>query len=88
MPPGLNQIGEKSWQWGKKKSEETRAKMAASHYSVSIEVKDLQEETTEKYSSLAAAGRALNCAPGSLLTNLKSKRQLPFRGRYELKRIE
>lgn len=82
---------------GRKHSEETLDKMSVSKKgnsnsknkptAIKIEVTDLETNISTEYNSIREAARALNCAHGSLRLNINSKRQLPYKGRYALKRV-
>jgi hypothetical protein len=52
---------------------------------IKIEVLDLETEIKTEYNSLRAAAKALLCPRASIMKNIKSKKQKPYRGRYILK---
>lgn len=76
---------------GLKPSNETKAKISAARLKnpqaicKPIEVVDLQTGITTVYNSISLAGRALNIPHTSILYNIKSKNQRPYKGRYVFK---
>jgi hypothetical protein len=50
--------------------------------SLKIEVTDLKLNSKTVYDSICAAAKALNCQESSIRSNIKSKRQNPYKGRY------
>lgn len=74
---------------GIKQSEEHKKNRSlAQPNCIKIEVLDLETNITTPYLSISAVARALNTRPSSIHTNLNSKRQKPFKGRYVLKKID
>ena len=72
------------------------SKLVASNYSsnylnhpasVEIEVMDLHLKTVTKYSSISAAGRALDLKSSSIGIYLRRNQKSPFKGRYVFKKI-
>ena len=72
------------------------SKLAVSNYSsnyldhpasVEIEVTDLELKTVTRYSSISAAGRALDIKSQSIGIYLRRNQKSPFKGRYVFKKI-
>lgn len=75
---------------GKNHSEVTKAKMSATMsaaYGAAIEVFDLETNISANYASLRAAARALNTNHSTIIKNINSKYQKPYKGRYIFKCI-
>lgn len=53
--------------------------------SIEIEVMDLELNTVTRYTSISAAGRALNIGHVSIATYLKRNQKSPYKGRYVFK---
>lgn len=73
---------------GKKFTEEHTANLSASQpSSKKISVLDIETDIETTYNSIAAASKALGLPDSSIRSNLKSKNETPFRGRYIFKLI-
>jgi group I intron endonuclease len=74
---------------GNPRSEKVKAKISASQpKSQKISVYDLEIGIQTIYDSLQKAAKALNCSASSLLLNMRSKGKKPYKGRFELKRLD
>lgn len=74
---------------GRKFTDEHRAKLSASKInSKKLSVLDLETGVESKYASINEASRELGLLSDSLRSNLKSKKQKPYRGRYVIKMID
>lgn len=76
---------------GLKISNETRAKISAARLKnpqaicKQIEVTDLQTGISTVYNSINLAGKTLNVSHSSIINNINSKKQKPYKGRYVFK---
>jgi hypothetical protein len=74
-------------------SDEHRAKLSAASLanrppnSQKIQVLDLETEIKTEYPSIRQAAKALNCFQSVISANLISKKQKPYLGRYQIRRI-
>jgi hypothetical protein len=75
--------------FGKKHSEETRAKLAAAKKDKcqKIEVTDLTKNQKTIYNSIRAAGRALDINQARISVYFKLNQKSPYQGRYIFKKV-